>query len=302
MPITSIAAGIAPTNTNLQSSYDWYFNRQKTGSELLKAGTPALKNIAGGNYLNRKADLTYLLPMLNADFYGKPDTSMLKDTMEGKYMDVDRNPYLKSTYESALSKALPMMDTSAQNAGRYGSGVWASLKSQTAADLGNSIYGTAYERERGRQSDAINQAALWTEQSRMRGVEGQAGARKDITDLNEDAYQNEIRRQGEALGLLPKYNEAELNEAGQMLSAGESRQRNDQLAADRTAANAPKEAAANEVREQLATLENNFSSTRNPARINYLRDKLSAILGGYALPNPAIYSSTTTVKLPQQSN
>lgn len=95
------------------------------------------------------------------------------DTINGKYLDPSSNPWLEATYKSAADPVVrayrdavsPGTDANFIKSGRYGSGLYANMKSnqeqdlgKTLSDLGTSIYGGAYESERGRQQDAIGAA------------------------------------------------------------------------------------------------------------------------------------------------
>lgn len=76
------------------------------------------------------------------------------DTTMGKYLTPESNPYLKHYTERAFEETLPQLDTSAIQAGRYGSGAWGQMKGRTMADIQSNIYGQAYETDRERQERA----------------------------------------------------------------------------------------------------------------------------------------------------
>lgn len=78
----------------------------------------------------------------------------LQRTLEGTYLTPESNPYLKTYVQRAFEETLPQLDTSAIQAGRYGSGAWGTMKGRTMADVVSGIYGPAYEAERTRQAAA----------------------------------------------------------------------------------------------------------------------------------------------------
>ena len=84
-------------------------------------------------------------------------------TTRGDYVNPESNPWLKSFYDKAAEVAMPQIDTSAQQAGRYGSNAWGTMKGKTAADLATGIYGGAYNQERDRQAQATALAPQYAE-------------------------------------------------------------------------------------------------------------------------------------------
>ena len=74
--------------------------------------------------------------------------------MSGKYLDPESNPYLKHYVAKAFEQTLPQYDTTATQAGRYGSDAWANMKARAMSDITSEIYGGAYEAERNRQLQA----------------------------------------------------------------------------------------------------------------------------------------------------
>ena len=81
-------------------------------------------------------------------------SGLLSDTMSGKYLDPESNPYLKHYVAKAFEQTLPQYDTTATQAGRYGSDAWANMKARAMSDITSEIYGGAYEAERNRQLQA----------------------------------------------------------------------------------------------------------------------------------------------------
>src|SRR3990170_2596956 len=62
------------------------------------------------------------------------NAEMLK-TIRGDYVNPATNPNLQGIYNMMAESTLPQVDTSAQQAGRYGSGAWGTMKGKTMADL-----------------------------------------------------------------------------------------------------------------------------------------------------------------------
>lgn len=87
----------------------------------------------------------------------------LRGILSGKYLTPQSNPYLPYYTQRAFEETLPQMDTSAVQAGRYGSGAWAEMKGRTMADITSNIYGGAYESERQRMMNALQYAPAYSE-------------------------------------------------------------------------------------------------------------------------------------------
>lgn len=90
--------------------------------------------------------------------------SELASIISGKYVSPTSNPYLGFYTQKAFEEALPQLDTSAIQAGRYGSGAWGLAKGRTMADITSNIYGQAYQTERERQLQALQLAPTYAEQ------------------------------------------------------------------------------------------------------------------------------------------
>lgn len=95
------------------------------------------------------------------------------DTLSGKYLDPNSNPYLKDTFNSAAdavtrqyqTATAPQTDGAFSGAGRYGSGAYQNQVKNNELGLGTSlnnlatsIYGGNYQNERGNQMTAAGQA------------------------------------------------------------------------------------------------------------------------------------------------
>jgi len=95
--------------------------------------------------------------------------NQLGDTMSGKYLDPNSNPYLQNTYELASrqmgqqfqNSIMPGLTAAAQRAGQFGSssmneamGGAMNTYNQGLTDLATQIYGGNYQQERSRQMQA----------------------------------------------------------------------------------------------------------------------------------------------------
>lgn len=165
-------AGFDPLQTEAQikiaqRARDNPLNRQAQSSVLgIMSGEdkvdPYTMNAANINYTPN------MLPwqMGDVNYAGK---SELSNTAEGDYLKGNANPYLDPMFEGASRQLnrnfnrniIPSIDSSAELSGRYGSDVWRNMRGDANADYLNSIedlaasmYGGAYESERGRMMDA----------------------------------------------------------------------------------------------------------------------------------------------------
>ena len=122
----STVAGFVPEQNTAQNLI---MNRAREGSPLLTSAQNQNKLTGEGGYLNT-------------------------DTISGKYINSNTNPYLAGYVQKAYETSLPQVDTSAIQAGRYGSDAWANMKGRTMADISSNIYGNAYTTERQMQENA----------------------------------------------------------------------------------------------------------------------------------------------------
>jgi hypothetical protein len=86
------------------------------------------------------------------DIYGR--------TVQGEYLDPNKNPYLQDTYNRALEQSIPSITSGAVSSGRYGSGAAGMLSNDMQSRLANDIYGGNYQRERDRQMQAVAGAPM----------------------------------------------------------------------------------------------------------------------------------------------
>lgn len=138
--------------------------------------------------------------------------SLLGDTMSGKYLNPESNPYLGHFVNKAFEQTLPQYDTSATQAGRYGSDAWANMKGRAMGDITSNIYGGAYDAERNRQMQA---AGLMPQFGQLSLNEGQQmfdmlqkagglerGYEQDTIDAAMKKWQFEQLEPWQRLGLL----------------------------------------------------------------------------------------------------
>lgn len=122
----------------------------------------------------------------------------LRGILSGKYLTPESNPYLGYYVSRAYESALPQLDTTAIQAGRYGSGAWGLAKGRTMADIASEIYGSAYQQERQNMLQALNLApafseAAWGDISRLAEV----GAEKQQMEqalINEQIARHEFEQ------------------------------------------------------------------------------------------------------------
>ncbi len=80
------------------------------------------------------------------------------DTLSGKYLDPDTNPYLQQTFQRASEQYVNPVTTAAVQSGRFGSGAQADQTGEAFARTANEIYGQNYQQERSRQMQMMPMA------------------------------------------------------------------------------------------------------------------------------------------------
>lgn len=80
------------------------------------------------------------------------------DTISGKYLTPDTNPYLRDIASRISSIAGSNANTTFSGKGRSGSGLAGYYNGKAVGDSLTDMYGSVYESERGRQSEAIGRA------------------------------------------------------------------------------------------------------------------------------------------------
>ena len=136
----------------------------------------------------------------------------LNDEANGKYLSEKTNPYLRGMFDNASSAVTdqfknaiaPGLASQFSAAGRTGSGAAlgafdnaSGTLGRTLANTANSIYGGAYDAERGRQQNAIGMLSnnYNTERGmQMQGLQNQLGAAQGLSNLQMN--KNNMRLQG----------------------------------------------------------------------------------------------------------
>ncbi len=94
--------------------------------------------------------------------YGSPlereAQSQLLATVSGQYLSPDSNPYLPFFVQKGFEQVVPHVNTTATQAGRYGSDAWGQLLGRAMGETVAGIYAPAYESERQRQIQALQLA------------------------------------------------------------------------------------------------------------------------------------------------
>lgn len=115
------------------------------------------------------------------------NSQMLTDTLSGKYLDPNSNPYLKGTYDQASNSVRGSVDSQFGSGGRYGSGLNQQVLGSNLGDLANKVYGENYQQERTRQMGA---SALAPQAANQDYVD--LGALANVGSQKEGMAQNEI--------------------------------------------------------------------------------------------------------------
>ena len=163
----SSGGGGGGTSTTVQNADPW-----KGQQPYLTAGFAQAQNLlnkggpqyySGQNYINQSPEtLQALQATMQRAQQGSPTMGLaarsVNDTLAGKYLTPDSNPYLGQYFQQGVNSALPSLSATFSNAGRTG----AQAQSQGMADMygamGRDIYGGAYNNERNLQMQALGMA------------------------------------------------------------------------------------------------------------------------------------------------
>ena len=163
----SMGGGGGGTSTTVQQADPWKGQQPYllTGfaqaQNLLNQGGP--QYYQGQNYINLSPQTqSALQATMQRAQQGSPTMGLaarnINDTISGKYLDPNSNPYLGQYFQQGLKSALPSLNATFSNAGRTG----AEAQSQGMADvygaLSRDIYGGAYNNERNLQMQALGMA------------------------------------------------------------------------------------------------------------------------------------------------
>lgn len=107
-------------------------------------------------------------------------SGLLTDTLNGKYLDPNSDPYLDATYNKAAQAVTGSVNSAFGQGGRYGSGLNQLTLGKALGDTATSIYGQNYQDERNRQQQGILEAPQTANQDYQDiGQLANAGANQD---------------------------------------------------------------------------------------------------------------------------
>jgi len=86
------------------------------------------------------------------------NTANITDTLNGKYLNPDTNPWLAEIVKRASGQAENRVNTGYELGGRGGSGAWSSALTDSLMGTSASLYGANYDNERGRMMTASSLA------------------------------------------------------------------------------------------------------------------------------------------------
>jgi hypothetical protein len=82
----------------------------------------------------------------------------LQDTISGKYLDPNSNPYLSNMYNAAADQVKNQVNSNFEGSGRYGSGAQTGELGYQLGNLASNMYGNAYQQGRTQQLTAATAA------------------------------------------------------------------------------------------------------------------------------------------------
>jgi hypothetical protein len=124
---------------------------------------------------------------INGSPINNANKGMLSDTLSGKYLDPESNPYLKATFDKAAGQVTSKVNSTFGGAGRYGSGINQQILGRELGSTANDIYGKNFEQERQRQMAASALAPQAANQDYT-----DLGALANVGSQREGMAQNEI--------------------------------------------------------------------------------------------------------------
>lgn len=130
-----------------------------TPATAATAGTPGLLPEAARLYQTDSPQTKDALAMTEARARaGSPintaNASMFSDTLSGKYLDPNTNPYLKGTFDQGADAVQGRINSMFSGSNRIGSGLQQDTYQKNLNDLATNIYGGNYQQERARQMQA----------------------------------------------------------------------------------------------------------------------------------------------------
>jgi hypothetical protein len=86
---------------------------------------------------------------------------MLEDTLSGKFLSPDSNPYFRNTVDQAMDQTQGRVNTQFNRPGAFGSTAHQDVMTKGLGDIANQMYSQNYMNERGNQMGAANQALAY---------------------------------------------------------------------------------------------------------------------------------------------
>lgn len=130
-----------------------------TPAQAGSPGIPGLLPEAARLYGTNNPDTMQGLDMtrqraMNGSPINTANASMFADTLNGKYLDPNTNPYLKGTFDQGANAVQGRVNSMFQGSNRTGSGLQQDTYQKNLNDLANTVYGGNYQQERSRQMAA----------------------------------------------------------------------------------------------------------------------------------------------------
>jgi len=139
----------------------------------------------------------------------------ISDTLGGKYLNPESNPYLKGTYDKAARSVISNNDSLFASGGRFNSGASQRALATGLGDVATDLYGQNYQAERSRMGDAAQMAAA------------QSGRQDSMTQFGVGQQLNALGNFGQRQDGINQYNAGQTNDwnrytSGQNLGAMQS--------------------------------------------------------------------------------
>lgn len=130
---------------------------------------------------------------------------LLDATTQGDFLNPESNPNLQGYFNAAAGNVEDRVNAEFSKAGRYGSGKHEGVLGRELSRLASSIYGPAYQQERGLQMQAASMAPIMAAQDYTDlGKLGAVGAMREgkAYEEQQDPYE-QIRRYAAIINSLP---------------------------------------------------------------------------------------------------
>lgn len=182
---------------------------------------------------------------------GGEGQSEMEKILSGYYLNTQTNPYLEGmvntqispVMQNFLTQTIPSLNTSAVQAGRYGSGAWSGLLGQAGAntqknigDIAANIYGQNYQSERDRMLQALglrNQYNIAQMNAQTAGASAAGTNAIRQAELEMQRKQNEFSNfYNIAQNLIPTQEQMGWNDISQLAQTGLTQQQQNQKEID----------------------------------------------------------------------